>query len=225
MEEAKVYSRARCLRASHVPQARARNKHTPRRLWPLLRHPWSWYTLTSWGTAGGKKYVSKFTDHTTRWKQVCLIKSKDEALSTLCLYTEDVAIPSKLGLQHLWSDRGGEHIASYLRDFCKETGTRQEFTAPDTPQPNGVSERDGRALVEMTRYLWQESGLTERLWGQAISTSAYRISRLPNSALRGRARYSQLFGKEADRLRAIGARAFVQRPAPTSWTRNHGKDN
>jgi len=89
--------------------------------------------------------MAKFTDHFTRFKVVYFIKTKDDTLTTLCKFIQDVAIPLGLRVQRLRSDRGGEYIADHFRKYCKTTGIRQEFTAPYNPQGNGISERDGRS--------------------------------------------------------------------------------
>jgi len=35
-----------------------------------------------------------------------------------------------------------------MEEFCKEHGIKQEFSAPGTPQQNGVVERKNRTLIE-----------------------------------------------------------------------------
>ena len=42
---------------------------------------------------GGFKYMAKFTDYFSRLKAVYFIKSKDEALTTLCKFIQDLALP------------------------------------------------------------------------------------------------------------------------------------
>ncbi|GJV08382.1 retrotransposon protein, putative, ty1-copia subclass [Tanacetum coccineum] len=46
------------------------------------------------------------------------------------------------------SDRGGEYVAP-LSELCAKHGIRYEFTAPYTPQQNGIAERKNHTLKEM----------------------------------------------------------------------------
>ena len=119
--------------------------------------------------------MAKFTDHFTRFKVVYFIKTKDYTLTTLCKFIQDVAIPLGLRVQRLRSDRGGEYIADHFRKYCETTGILQEFTAPYSPQGNGISERDGRTILKVTRCLLNESNLPKILWGEIAALSLIHI--------------------------------------------------
>ena len=133
----------------------------------------------------GSKYISKFTDHHTRFKAVYTIQSKDQAFETLNYFIQDYVIPLGHRIQRLRCDKGGEYTADYYRDFCKETGIVQEFAATNTPQQNGISERDGRTIMNMTRCLLVDTGLPKFLWAELCETATYLINRAPHSALNG----------------------------------------
>ena len=47
------------------------------------------------------------------------------------------------------SDRGGEYTTKTPEDFCEKNGIIHEFSAPYTPQKNGVAERKNRTLKEI----------------------------------------------------------------------------
>ncbi len=161
----------------------------------------------------GSHYISKFTDHHTRWKAVYPIASKDKALDTLTYFNQDYVIPTGNRIQRLRCDKGGEYIADYYRNYCKETGIQMEFAATNTPQQNGVSERDGRTILDMTRCILIDTGLPKFLWGEICETAVFLINRSPHRAIGGTSPYAKLFGKEPDLsgLRTIGARAFVHK--------------
>ena len=93
-------------------------------------------------SGAGNSYVAKFTDHHTRLKSVHFLSKKNEAIDALINYTPDVVIPSGHGLQRLRSDRGGEYTGLEYREYCLQTGIKQEFAATNTPQQNGISGRD-----------------------------------------------------------------------------------
>jgi transposase InsO family protein len=49
------------------------------------------------------------------------------------------------------SDNGTEFKNTQVEDFLDEEGIKHEFSAPYTPQQNGVPKRKNRTLIEMAR--------------------------------------------------------------------------
>ena len=160
---------------------------------------------------GGYAYMAKYTDHHSRLKAVYFIEKKSNTLHTLGRFIQDLAIPPGLRVQHLRSDNRDEYTSGSFKEYYKSTGIRQQFSAPYTPQQNGVSERDGRTIMDMTRCSLNEAHLPKTLWGEIASTAVFLINRLPHPAIGGDTPYHRMFGKHADLsfLRIIGTRAFV----------------
>ena len=50
-------------------------------------------------------------------------------------------------------------------------------------QQNGVAERLNRSIMNKVRSMLSESGLDQKFWAEAASTSVYVINRLPSSAI------------------------------------------
>ena len=92
------------------------------------------------------------------------LSKKNEAIDALINYTRDVVIPSGHRLQRLRSDRGGEYTGLEYREYCPQTGIKQEFAATNTPQQNGISERGWASLWNMTRCFLAEAGVPKYLW-------------------------------------------------------------
>ena len=99
------------------------------------------------------RFMAKYSDHFTKFKGVYFIPTKDKALMTLVKFVQDLVMPLGLRLQHLRADGGGEFTADYYRDYCKTTVTIQQFSSPNTPEQNGLSERDGRTIMDVARCL------------------------------------------------------------------------
>ena len=57
--------------------------------------------------------------------------------------------------------------------YCRDSKIKQEYTAPETPQQNGVAERFNRTLVKMGRSLLIQAKLPKRYWVRALSTAAH----------------------------------------------------
>ena len=51
------------------------------------------------------------------------------------------------------SDHGKEFENAKFEAFCNEHGIKKEFSAPKTPQQNGVIERKNRVIQEMVRVM------------------------------------------------------------------------
>jgi hypothetical protein len=62
--------------------------------------------------------------------------------------------------------------------FLQEEGVKHEFSAPYTPQQNGVVERKNRTLIDMARMMLGEFKTPERFWSEAVNTACHAINRL-----------------------------------------------
>ena len=90
-----------------------------------------------------------------------------------------MVIPSGHRLQRLRSDRGGEYTGLKYREYCLQTGIKQEFAATNTPQQNGISEREWASLWNMTRCFLAEAGVPKYLWQEAFRMAVYLANRVP----------------------------------------------
>ncbi|KAL8157440.1 hypothetical protein AgCh_002223 [Apium graveolens] len=72
-------------------------------------------------------------------------------------------------LKTICSNHGGEFEKDFIT-FCKSRGVTHEFSAPRTPQQNGVVERKNRRLQETARTLLHESKLPRKFWAEAKRT-------------------------------------------------------
>ena len=59
----------------------------------------------------------------------------------------------KATVRKIKSDNGTEFKNRVIYDFCAEKGITHNFSAPYTPQQNGVVERRNRTLVESARSM------------------------------------------------------------------------
>ncbi|CAM9568805.1 unnamed protein product, partial [Hapterophycus canaliculatus] len=158
---------------------------------------------------GGYKYVSKFTDDFSRMKEVYLLRSKSEAAKSLHAYNTTIAIPLGRRIQYLRCDKGTEYTSDEFKTMCLDSGINIEYTATNTPQQNGVSERDGQTLAKIVRCLMKDGNFPPSMWGELFFTATYLCNRSPHSALGGHTPYFKMHDKQADisGLRVIGARA------------------
>ena len=109
------------------------------------------------------KYVCKFTDHKTRWKEIYLLHSKEDAMEALHRFNLDVVIPNRHRIQRIRTDKGGEFIKGAFREMCQTIGVRLESADTAMSQQIGVSERDGRSLMEKAKCLIRDEGFPKNM--------------------------------------------------------------
>ncbi|KAI3772107.1 hypothetical protein L6452_03282 [Arctium lappa] len=59
-----------------------------------------------------------------------------------------------------------------------ETSIERQYSAPRTPQQNGVAERRNRTLIEVARSLLADSKLPITFWAEAVNTACYVQNRV-----------------------------------------------
>ena len=93
---------------------------------------------------GGKEYMMIVRDDYSRFTRVFFLRTKDETATYFSKYLAEIA-PRKGEVVR--SDGGGEFSKGVFGALCTAEKIRQEFTAADSPQYNGVAERQ-IAIIE-----------------------------------------------------------------------------
>jgi transposase InsO family protein len=75
------------------------------------------------------------------------------------------------------SDNGSEFKNLQVEEYLEEEGIKHEFSAPYTPQQNGVLERKNRMLIYMARTMFGEYKTPEKFWLEAVNTACHAINR------------------------------------------------
>ena len=103
-----------------------------------------------------KKYALVMVDDFSRYTWVEFLSTKDEAPQIIIEHIKRVdkeAQGTGASVAALRSDNGTEFRNATLNDFCRNRGISQQFSAPRTPQQNGVVERKNRTLIEAARTI------------------------------------------------------------------------
>ncbi|GKA93173.1 retrovirus-related pol polyprotein from transposon TNT 1-94 [Tanacetum coccineum] len=127
--------------------------------------------LKSLPTKGGNKYFITFIDDCTKYCYVYLLKSKDEAIDKFVLYKNEVENQLGKKIKVVRSDRGGEYVSPFA-ELCAKHRIRHEFTAPYSPQQNGIAERKNRTLKEMVTAM--KLGSSSRSDGEVVQDKRQR---------------------------------------------------
>ena len=102
--------------------------------------------------------------------------------------------------------------------YCEKHGITHSYSAPRTPQQNGVVERKNRSLEELARTMLNESGLPKYFWADAVYTASYVLNRTLIRPILKKTPYELYKGRKPNisHLRVFGCKCFVL---------NNGKDN
>ncbi|KAK0575374.1 hypothetical protein LWI29_038069 [Acer saccharum] len=76
-------------------------------------------------------------------------------------------------IKRIRSDHEREFENASFESYCNSLGISHEFSAPRTPQQNGVVERKNRVLQEMARVMLLRNNVPRNLWAEAVNTACY----------------------------------------------------
>nr|KAJ0203216.1 hypothetical protein LSAT_V11C500241930 [Lactuca sativa] len=105
-----------------------------------------------------------------------------------------------LKVKQLRSDHGTEFRNSTLEEFCDHKGIGQNFSAPRTPQQNGVAERRNRTLIEAGWTLMIHAGLAMSFWAKAVNTACFTQNRSLIHRIHKKTPYEMLKDRKPDLL-------------------------
>jgi len=115
---------------------------------------------------GGKLYFMFFVYNATRYTQVVLLCTKEEAKEKLQAFLA-VLQPD----QKVWADGGKEYVNRGVEALLKQWGIELHKSPAYTPQFNGVAERFNRTIIEMVQAMLIDSSLSCGFWAKALKLS------------------------------------------------------
>ncbi|KAI3810865.1 hypothetical protein L1987_20488 [Smallanthus sonchifolius] len=127
---------------------------------------------------GKKSYCLVITDDYTRFSWVYFLRTKDETAEILKFYILRVKNQSNQKVKIIRCDQSTEFKNHTLNCFCESKGIERQYSAPRTPQQNGVAERRNRTLIESARSILADSKLPLTFWAEAVSTACYVQNRV-----------------------------------------------
>src|SRR5437667_6118410 len=163
-----------------------------------------------------KRYCLVIVDEFSRYTWVYFVHAKSEVTTQVISYVKKVEIELGLNVRMLRTDNGTEFRNSIVIVFCESKGISQEFSAPRTPQQNGVVERKNRTLIEAARTMLNDSKLPTYFWPEAIMTACFTqnrslitksLNKTPYEIVKGRnpsIKFFHVFGCKCFVLRNFG---------------------
>lgn len=144
-----------------------------------------------------------------------MLSSKDESFEAFKKFRALVEKNSKNTIKVFRTDRGGEFSSKQFMTYCENEGITRHFTAPYSPQQNGVVERRNRTIVAMARSFLKEKQLPSNLWGEAARHFVYVLNRLPTRALSEKTPYEVWTGNKPNlsHIRVFGCITHMKQPS------------
>ncbi|XP_070026120.1 uncharacterized protein [Nicotiana sylvestris] len=90
---------------------------------------------------GGKKYIFVIMDDYSRFTWTLFLRTKDETFPVFATFVKKIQVNMSHNVVSIRSDHGTEFDTAKFDEFCAENGISHNFSAPRTPQQNGVVEK------------------------------------------------------------------------------------
>ncbi|KAJ9560934.1 hypothetical protein OSB04_006094 [Centaurea solstitialis] len=145
---------------------------------------------------GKKSYCLVIIDDYSRFTWVFFLRTKDETSGLIKSFVKRVENQANLRVKVIRSDNGTEFKNADLNSFCEDKGIERQFSAPRTPQQNGVAERRNRTLIEAARTMLADSKLPITFWAEAVNTACYVQNRVHVVKSKGKTPYELFKNKK-----------------------------
>ena len=167
---------------------------------------------------GGNYYALVIVDDFSRYTWTLFITHKSDSFQAFRKLAKVIQNKKNLKIASIRSDHGGEFENKDFELFCDEHGIEHNFSAPRTPQQNGVVERKNRSLEEIARTLLNDTSLPKYFWAEAVNTACYIMNRALIRPILKKTPYELYNGRKPNisHLHVFGCKCFVL---------NNGKDN
>jgi transposase InsO family protein len=169
------------------------------------------FGLVAYLSIGGSKYGLVIVDDFSRFTWVYFLQDKSETQGTLKRFLRRAQNEIELKVKKIRSNNGSEFKNLQVEEYLEEEDVKHEFSAPYTPQQNGVVERKNRTLIDMTRTMLGEFKTPERFWSEAVNTACHAINRLYLHRLLKKTSYELLTGNKPNvsYFRVFGIKCYI----------------
>ncbi|GKA66995.1 retrovirus-related pol polyprotein from transposon TNT 1-94 [Tanacetum coccineum] len=160
----------------------------------------------------GNRYTLVIVDDYSRYTWTRFLKDEIEAFNQFEIFNKRIQNQLGCTIVSIRTDHGREFDNEVqFGEFCNANGITHNFSAPRTPQLNGVVERKNRTLQEMSRTMLNEQSLPQKFWCNTVDTSTYILNRILIRAILGKAPYKLLRGRKPtlDYFRVFGSKCFI----------------
>jgi transposase InsO family protein len=160
---------------------------------------------------GGSKYGLVIVDDFSRFTWVFFLQDKSKTQGTLKHFLRRAQNEFELKVKKIRSDNGSEFKNLQVEQYLEEEDIKHKFSAPYTPQQNGVVERKNMSLIDMARTMLGEYKTPEQFWSEAMNTACHAINRLYLHHLLKNTSYELLTGNKPNvsYFRVFGSKCYI----------------
>ncbi|GJV45680.1 retrovirus-related pol polyprotein from transposon TNT 1-94 [Tanacetum coccineum] len=113
----------------------------------------------------GNLYTLVIVGDYSRYTWTRFLKNKTEAFEQFEIFSKKIQNQLGCSIVSIRTDHGREFDNEVqFREFCNANGITHNFSAPRTPQSNGVLESKNKTLQEMSRTMLNEQSLLQKCW-------------------------------------------------------------
>jgi len=167
---------------------------------------------------GGNYYALVIVDDYSRFTWTLLSEAKSDVFSAFKKLAKRLQNACCSNICAICSDHGGEFPNEKFSSFCEKYEIFHHFSAPRTPQQNGVAERKYRSLEELARTMLSESSFPKYFWVDVVCTACYVINRVLIRPILKKTPY-ELFHRRKSNIchfKVFGCKCYIL---------NNGKEN
>nr|GEW12454.1 retrovirus-related Pol polyprotein from transposon TNT 1-94 [Tanacetum cinerariifolium] len=161
---------------------------------------------------GGNRCTLDIVDDYSRYTWTRFLKDKTEAFDHFEIFSKKIQNQLGCTIVSIRTDHGREFDNDMqFGEFCNANGITHNFSAPRTPQSNGMVESKNRTLQEMSRTMLNEQSLPQKFLCNAVDTSTCILNRILIRAILGKTPYEFLRGRKPtlDYFRVFGRKCLI----------------
>ena len=150
-------------------------------------------------------------DDYSRYTWTLFLPSKDKVFEEFQVLISLLEKSLDTSLMAIRSDHGSEFQNASFLEYCRKKGITHNFSAPRTPQQNGVVERKNRTLESMSRTMMISNKVPRHFWAEAVNTACYILNRAMIRPQLNKTSSELLRGRKPNisHLRVFGSKCFV----------------
>ena len=124
---------------------------------------------------GGRQHWAMLVDEATKYMKSFFLKKKNEQVEPIVDWIKALKARHEIQVKIIRCDNAGENNVLERESDKNELGIIFEYTAPGTPQENGVVERAFVTVMGRARAMMNHAGFTmakrQQLWCETAQTA------------------------------------------------------
>jgi hypothetical protein len=160
---------------------------------------------------GGNKYGQVIVDDYSCFTWVFFLHVKSETQEVLKKFLKRTQNEFDAKVKKIRSDNGSKFKNTQVEDYLDQEGIKHKFSAPCTPEQNGVAERKNRTLIESAWTMLDEYKSSKHIWAKAINMACHAVNQLYLHRLLKKTPHELLTGNKPNvsYFRVFGSKCYV----------------